>query len=356
MPIYMKVFRVFISLSLLIVFGCGEKKNNDLISPKASTASVPEDADDCAIWIHPHDRTLSVIIGNDNQKKGGLYLWDLSGKEIYHTPAIKEPMHVDVRYGMRLGGERVDIVGCPIRGTNIIKIFKIDPDTRTLIDITTIGGIKTGFSDEPYGFCLYEEKNTGNIYAFLSKNEKGANIHQMLLEDDGTGQVKGTLTRSFGGEFTKSVVECMVADDELGFVYMADQEHAVLKFNADPTSETKPVNIFALDDGIQGNRKGLSIYECPEGKGYLILSSQGNSTLKIYERGGTNPFVATIEKKGSDNEDGLDSTSCAIPPKYPFGFVVCHNQPKKNFVIYSWEDIAKDKLIKCSGSCVRKNL
>lgn len=348
MLIYMKAVRAALLISLLLAFSCTKSDNED-VEPKASMPSAVENADDCAIWIHPTDRLLSLIIGNDNQKKGGLFLWDLSGKEIYHTPAIKEPMHMDVRYGMRLGGNKVDIVACPIRGTNIIKVYAIDPQKRALSDITTTGGIKTGFSDEPYGFCLYQEKSTGKIYAFVSKNEKGANVHQILLEEDGAGLIKGALVRSFGGEFSKSIIEGMVADDAMGHVYLCDQDYAILKFDASQNSESKPLNIFAQDNGIQGMRKGISLYTCEDGKGYLILSSQGDSTLKIYERGGENLFVTTIHKKGSTQTDGIDSTSCAIPPKYPFGFVVCHNKPKKNFVIYNWEDIAKDQLIKCSN-------
>ncbi|HSX03411.1 MAG TPA: phytase [Rhabdochlamydiaceae bacterium] len=346
MHICTKVFRVLIILNFLVFFSCSKKKN-DAIDPAFATSSVQEDADDCAIWIHPTDRSLSLIIGNDNEKKGGLYLWDFSGKEIFRTEHVKEPMHMDVRYGMRVGNQKVDIVACPIRGTNIIKVFKINPDSRTLTDITTTGGIKTGFSDEPYGFCLYKDKNTGNIYAFLSKNEAKANIHQILLEDDGSGQVMGSLVRSFGGEFTKSVVEGMCADDDQGFFYMADQHYAVLKFDADPTSKPEPHSIFATD--VHGLRKGLSLYTCDDGKGYILLSTPGDDLIKVYEREGENHFVQNIEKNGSSSTDGIDSTSCAIPPKFPYGFLVCHNKPKKNFVIYSWEEIARDKLLKCNS-------
>ena len=42
------------------------------LTPIAATTSVPGDADDCAIWVHPTDPNKTVIIGND---KGTILKW-----------------------------------------------------------------------------------------------------------------------------------------------------------------------------------------------------------------------------------------------------------------------------------------
>ena len=47
--------------------------------PAGSTASVPGDADDCAIWVHPANAALSLIIGTDKASRGGMFVWDLLG-------------------------------------------------------------------------------------------------------------------------------------------------------------------------------------------------------------------------------------------------------------------------------------
>ncbi|MCI0381909.1 MAG: phytase [Chlamydiae bacterium] len=330
----------------LLLFGCAKKEVENKPEPKVATSSVTGDADDCAIWIHPKNRNLSVIIGNDKTKNGALFGWDLKGKELFKIP-LKEPMNIDIRHSAGFYNEKWDIVACPLQGQNRIKVFKMDPRTRKPIDITTEMGILTGFDRDPYGFALYHQKSTGKLYAFVSQMKSKSAINQILLEEDGMGKIKGTFIRSFGQESIQNIVEGMCADDDLGYIYLADEKYAILKFFADPKKEATLIHSFAHEDGIIGDREGVALYTCEGEKGYLLLSSQGNSTLKVYERGGMNNFVKTIEKRGSSDTDGLAATSCAIPPEFPFGFVVCHNDKKKNFVIYSWEEIAGKELQKC---------
>src|SRR5688572_22315589 len=51
------------------------------------TAPVPsggDAADDPAIWVHPTDRDLSVVIGTD--KESGLAVYDLAGNQLQFLP------------------------------------------------------------------------------------------------------------------------------------------------------------------------------------------------------------------------------------------------------------------------------
>jgi 3-phytase len=335
---------------LAVMASCTFSTSTVTVKPKAATSSVEDDADDCSIWIHPQDRSLSAIIGCDKTNMGSLYVWDLAGRLLYRTPAMVKPVHVDVRSGLKLGGESVDIAVCGLRSEGKLKVFKIDPNTRSLIDITTDAGIDTVFPYECYGLCLYKNSTSGKIYVFVTSKEISSNIHQILLEDDGTGKVKGTLVRAFGSLYRKGLLEGLIADDELGYLYCSDVNSGILKFNADPDSDMDHlISKFAAYDGIVGSRQGLALYECADGKGYLILSSQGNSTLKIYERSEGNAFVKTVIKQGSSKTDGVDATSCSAGP-YKHGFVVCHNNEGDNFVIYDWDDIAGSNLMKCNCS------
>lgn len=43
---------------------------------------------------------------------------------------------------------------------------------------------------------------------------------------------------------------------------------------------------FAKSDGISGDREDLAIYKSGNGTGYLLLSSQHNSTINVYRREG----------------------------------------------------------------------
>ena len=310
--------------------------------PSTQTSKVNGDADECEFWIDKTNHTRSLLIGNDKDENGALYLWDLNGELISKSEILNQPVGVDVRYGMKLGNRKVDIVICAIRSTNEIKVFEIDAQNRQLIDITTDKKISSNFTKDTYGICLYKRPNDGKIFAFVSSKQKD-NIHQIELKDDGNSKVEGTLIRSFGKNDQKSFVEGMVADDNLGYVYFSEETNAILKYAADPDKNDNSLILkFALKDGIRGDREGLALYENTKDTGYLILSSQGNSSFKIYQREGNNKFIKTISSLHVKNTDGIAATNTKIEPKYPNGLFACHNSKGKNFMIYSWDKFFGD--------------
>lgn len=333
----------------LLLNSCSSNSDSVTISPKIKTASVAGDADDCAIWIHPTDRNLSLIIGNDKKGGGGLYGWNLQGEIVFYYGPFIKPINLDIRYGFSLGSEKVDILVVGTHSDNSLRVFMIDPNERKLVDVTAPGGIPTGAGYQIYGLTLYQNPNTDEVSAFVSQVKSQGDLIQIALSDNGNGRVQGKVLRTFGGKDIKNIVEGMCADDELGFLYCSDERIGVLKFHAEPEMGDEPIARFAIGDGIKGDREGIALYECPDGKGYLILSSQGNDQLKLYDRAGGNPFVLTVNKSGSTKTDGIGATSCQVG-HFPHGFIVCHNDDNSNFVLYDWDDIARDKLLKCSCS------
>src|SRR5262245_31952618 len=79
---------------LLLAAGCAgldpEGHHRVVLGSVAATVEtdpVPHDgdaADDPAIWVHPTDPAKSVILGTD--KRGGLALYDLAGRQIQYLP------------------------------------------------------------------------------------------------------------------------------------------------------------------------------------------------------------------------------------------------------------------------------
>jgi 3-phytase len=309
----------------LLLFLCGCEKKE--IIPKATTSPSFGKADECDIWIHPHDPQKSALITNDKSSSGSLTVWDLDGNLLCTTTPLDEPVGVSIRR---------NLVACGLRSTNEIKIFAIDPDSRHLTDVTSDQKISTGFPDKTYGFCLYERETDNALFAFVSRKATD-HIHQIYLEDDGTGKIKGTLVRKFGKEDQQDVVEGMIADDEQGTLYCADEQHALLKYRIDP-DENRLIQIFGVQDGIEGDREGLALYKKPDGKGFLVLSSQGNSTFKIYRREDKNEFVKSVHLPGVTKTDGIAASSTSIPPKYPNGIFVAHDDRGNNYVLYDWDD------------------
>ena len=312
------------------------------VRPRAKTRSLPGRADEVGIWVHPEDPQKSVIIGNDKAPLGALYVYDLRGKTVHRSERLNRPVGVSVRYGISLStGEVVDVVGCGIRSTNEIKIFKIDPETRQLIDITSPEGIPSGYDSHTYGLCLYKRPSDGQLFAFVCR-KKTDHIHQIQLDDDGSGKIKGTLVRKFGLKDQKSFVEGMVADDAYGYFYCSDERHAILKYHADPSIKRDPfIQAFGIQDKIRGDREGLSLYKEPHGKGYLVVSSQGDSTFKIYKRQGSNKFVKSITLYDVWRTDGIAITATPIPPYYPTGVFAVHNDSDNNYILFDWYECTK---------------
>jgi hypothetical protein len=194
----------------------------------------------------------------------------------------------------------------------------------------------------------------------IESTQAGANknnLHQYRLQDDGAGKVKGTYVRAIGNGVIQDYVEGLVADDELGYIYASDEPHAIRKFYADPArGDNNQIVAFAINDDISGDREGLGIYKCPGSTGYLVASSQGNSTVKIYRREGEagdphkHTLLTTIKTNGSTSTDGLDITNLPTSENFPKGFLVKHNAPGKQFILYAWEDIAQTYLSICPDS------
>ena len=106
------------------------------------------------------------------------------------------------------------------RDLNTISIYKVDNETRTLIDVSA-RQIPVGLDDGVYGICMYRSAATGKYYAFA--NDKTGKIEQWELFDNGNGLVDGKLVRTLNVD---SQPEGCVADDILGILYVGEEDQA----------------------------------------------------------------------------------------------------------------------------------
>lgn len=330
------------------LIGCSSSDHKTIfISPTGKTQSVPGETDDCAIWIHPTDRSLSLIIGNDQKGMGGLYAWDLKGHLVFSYGPLLKPTNVDVRYGFKFGGEAIDVLVVGTHDNNTLHVFKIDPILRNLVLISDPAGILTNIDYQLYGLALYQHPDLGDLSVFISQGKSHAPIMQMALKEGPQGTVIGEVLRQFGQEEVQSLVKGMYVDDDLGYLYCCDKTTGVLKFHADPALGNALIQRFAVGDGIEGDREAIGLYQCADQKGYLLLSCLGKHEIKVYDRTGDNPLLLTVKKRGVTHTDGMEVSSCAVMA-YKHGFVVCHDNATADFVIYNWDDIAQDQLEKCA--------
>ena len=324
---------------------------------RVQTHPVPHDgdaADDPAIWIHPNDPALSLVLGTD--KRGGLHVYGIDGAERQVVGPDSRPNNVDVLYGFPLAGRTVDLAvattQAPARRRGL-AIWVIDAVTRRLQDATAGARIAVFGGETPYGACGYHSGRTGRFYVFVTDRE--GRIEQYELRADARGAVGATRVRALA---VSSTAEGCVADDDLGFLYLAEEERGIWKFGAEPDArgEAAEGRLVARvgEHGLAADVEGLALYAGAQGRGYLVASSQGNDSYKVYERGGDNRYVLTIDPLGgriddADHTDGIAVSNCPTSRRLSRGVFIVHDGDNaggnQNFKLYGWEDIAGRSLL-----------
>ena len=74
----------------------------DLLTPGRLGELMTDEKDDPAIWVHPTDKSQSLVIGND--KKGSLEVYDLDGNVVSGPPPKPLP-----RLPLKIEGEKLEI-------------------------------------------------------------------------------------------------------------------------------------------------------------------------------------------------------------------------------------------------------
>jgi 3-phytase len=305
----------------------------DVVEPRLRlSATGLVDTDDMCIWIHPTDTSLSTIIVADKET-GKVVVFDIGG-EVVQSMRLGSRAglgNVDVRYGYPLGDESVDIVAVNKRSTGTILVFKVDPDTRELLQIDD----GTVLGDDNYGMCLYRSADTGKFYAFTTSEYSG--VRQYELMDNGQGEVSLNVVR----QWDQGYCEGAVADDELGYVYICEEATGIWRYNAEPDGPTSGTHIAVIgENGFEDDAEGVAIYYGRNGGGYIIVSSQGNSSFLVYKRRPPHSFVKAFRIAGVKETDGIDVTNVDLGSAFPSGLFVCHDGGKSaQPAVSAYEDL-----------------
>lgn len=324
------------------------------IRAAVATAPVTDDADDPAIWVNRRDPAASLIIGTNKVKapRGALVVFDLEGKIRQTIDGLDRPNNVDVEYGFTLGGKPVDIVVTAERLRSQLRVYRVREDGSGIEEVgaAPVFDGQTGEMKEPMGIALYKRPRDGAVFAIVSRKTgpSGSYLWQYRLRDEG-GRIRGEKVREFGAFSGRAEIEAVAVDDELGYVYYADEDDSIRKYAADPDAPdaNRELARFATT-GFKGNREGIAIYAQPGGAGYLICTEQlpGSSAYHVFRRAGEpgNPHdhsrTLAVLRGGADSTDGLDATSAPLGSNFPAGLLVAMNSRGKNFLLYRWQDIA----------------
>ncbi len=314
------------------------------LKPTVITEQVPNDTDDPAIWVNPKDSSEVFVLGTDkHEKTGGLYLYDMDGKIVNKVTPLDRPNNVDIAYGFNLNGRIVDIAVVTERGADKIRVFTL-PDLKPIDD----GGIPVFEGEKersPMGIALYTKPDSvGNkIQAIVGRKtgESGRYLFQYDLIDKG-GVVIGKKVREFGKFEGGKEIEAIAVDDELGYVYYADEGFGIHKYYADIAHGDMELAVFGTKD-FKEDHEGIAIYQTTDSTGYIVVSNQQNNSFNIYPRegmkGNPNQHERIAEIPVSAIEcDGAEAVSIAIGAKFPKGMLVAMSNGKV-FHFYDWRSI-----------------
>jgi 3-phytase len=327
------------------------------VAPLRATDTLPQDPDDPAVWINRADPAKSLVLGTMKvaAPEGALAVFGTDGRLRQLLKGPDRPNNVDVEYGLDLDATPTDIAVLTERLGRRLRVYSISSDGTNVRDISSgtmpILAGAAGDLGAPMGIGLFKRPKDGAIFAIVSPKAgpKENYLWQYRLEDDGTGRVKATFVRRFGNFSGAGEIEAVVVDDELGYVYYADEVAGIHKWLADPDApgSDRELVVFGTT-GYTQDREGLGIYTRPGGTGYIVAVDQmvGESVFHLYKREGEpgrpNDHSAEllVFKGGADGTDGLDVTSAPLGPDFPDGLLVAMNSGKKNFLLFRWSDIA----------------
>jgi len=348
--------------------------------------------DDPAIWVHPGDSRLSIVIAT--AKEGGLRVYDLDSQELQSLPATEAPRpdaregrynNLDIAYGLTLGGGTVDVAVVSDRYNDQLRFFTIDPAgaaAATPLTEVTAPDQEFLFSrdreavDEAhtaYGLAVYQS-HRGESYAVVTQEDATTIGTARIVEIDGelgytdveTLTMPSTFTLPDGSTWSpcdesglRPHFEGVAVDQRSGVVYTAQEDvglwrlrlplgsdqpslidtvtdfgiHKVFEPDAEECVPVDPDAVGFGGDLLTADAEGVDIYYGRGDTGYVLVSSQGDDTFAVYERQGPNKPLGTfhiIGINGVDDIQGCDGIAVTNRPTgdYQQGLLVIHDDPE----------------------------
>lgn len=302
-----------------------------------TVARFGDAADDPAIWYLADAPEQSVVLGTD--KKGGLDLFDLSGKRLQHLP-VGRVNNVDVRTRWQAQNGTYDVAAASNRTNRTVDIFLLDQATRKA---NATSKLKSNLNDL-YGLCMYHN-DKGELDVLVNDTDGNFERHRLSIQGD---TVSGRIVDTFT---VPSQPEGCVADDETGMLYYGEEDEAVWVRDLNDF-DTTPRILGRVGGPIQDDIEGMSLFDV-DGERYLIISSQGNHRYGVYSTRdnrllGTFAIAPDLDAgiDGVSETDGIESLSMSFGTDLPEGLLVVqdgHNvmpSQQQNFKLVSGSQLA----------------
>ncbi|MFI6902343.1 phytase [Nonomuraea sp. NPDC050394] len=342
-------------------------------TPVAETPALFDDdaggnanGDDPAIWVNKKNSGRSLVIAT--AKEGGLYVYDLGGRQLQHVAAPPAPgkddepgrfNNVDLVYGFH--GKDLAVVSD--RGRDQLRFYAIDPVTLRLTDVSDPAAPYVFNKDQKevneartaYGLATWQDG--GGDYALVSRRHQTRIGLAKLTERRGKVSYRlvrtldlprafdlpdGSRWRPCGEPGELAQVEGMVVDRGRDVLYAAQEDVGIWRLPADLSGEPVLVDkvkeygrqdtydpeteecLPGEDRGHGGEHlaadaEGLTIWYGKGGAGYLLASSQGDNTFSAYRREGRNAYLGSFRVGTGRGIDATEHSDGAMVVGEPLG-------------------------------------
>ncbi|MBN1203647.1 MAG: phytase [Myxococcaceae bacterium] len=295
---------------------------------------------DVALWPNSADAGQSLLFVADSAV--GLSVFRLDGTEQQALLSDGVAYGVDVRAGFALPGGNTPLVVVANGTLQALTAYVVDPLSLGLrrVDVGTLD--VANFS--PRTVTLYRSAASGTLYAFMS--DTTGTMQQLELRSLQDGGVDGLPVRSFE---VGSAVSGAVADDQQGFLFVAEQNQGIWRYSAEPDAGTMRTSVGTATAPLTAPLGGLALQAFSDGQGYLLAASAGGDQIVVYGRRPPHSSMGTFRV---DQDGGLDAvtgpssieaSSLALGPDFPAGLVAVQdaiNETVSNHKLVSWVAVA----------------
>ena len=268
-------------------------------------------ADDPAIWRNAADPGASLIVGTD--KKGGLYVYDLGGREKHFVPA-PGLNNVDL---VDMGGRDGVIVIASDRADEAnshFALFRLDTASAKLVPL---GRVASG-PGEGYGICAW--KRGDDLIAYAVPKEGTIREYRVTLG----AAPKAELLRSMRVE---TQPEGCAIDTRDGTLYIGEENVGIWRFAA---GQSEGELVAAIDNRhLVADVEGLALVPAGASGGWLYASSQGDNTYMRYALPDMRPAgrfrIAAGQFGAAEETDGIEAKPGNFGPEFPRGLFIAQD-------------------------------
>lgn len=299
---------------------------------------------DVGLWVNPLNPAQSVLLVADTSS--GLVTFTLEGSELQLIPD-GVVSGVDVQDGILVAGVVQPLVMTANRTLNGLVPYVLNAQTRAVSRVDPTQVLRpASFSTE--SVTLYRSAGSGRLYAFTGNTSGAAPaVVQMELDVNPDGGMTGTEVRRIPLD---SVATGLVADDEQGFLFIAERNHGISRVDAEPGAGTGRTFVVGLTGGLlTAPVGGVGLYRGAGTEGYLVVANTPADTFQLFDRRPPHAPVGNFrlgQDGGIDAVTGprsLELASRALGPLFPQGLLIAHddsNAPVENYKLVSWPSVA----------------